>query len=106
MKRRGEPHCAVNIATSSLIGAATWGLQPDFSLPEQLFNTRQFRLSYDALREWRAERADVAYVSHPAPGGGHHGVRVTGYGEVAMVSVCSNWRRLLHSIRGSSNSCK
>ena len=29
---------------------------------EQLFPTLQFRLSYDALREWRGERADVEYV--------------------------------------------
>ena len=29
---------------------------------EQLFPTRQFRLAYDALREWRGERADVEYV--------------------------------------------
>ena len=29
---------------------------------EQLFPTMQFRLTYDALREWRGERADVEYV--------------------------------------------
>ena len=29
---------------------------------EQLFPTMQFRLAYDALREWRGERADVEYV--------------------------------------------
>ena len=29
---------------------------------EQLFPTLQFRLSYDALREWRGERAYVEYV--------------------------------------------
>ena len=29
---------------------------------EQLFPTLQFRLSYDALHEWRGERADVEYV--------------------------------------------
>ena len=29
---------------------------------EQLFPTLQFRLSYDALREWRGERAEVEYV--------------------------------------------
>ena len=29
---------------------------------EQLFPTRHFRLAYDALREWRGERADVEYV--------------------------------------------
>ena len=29
---------------------------------EQLFPTRHFRLTYDALKEWRGERADVDYV--------------------------------------------
>ena len=29
---------------------------------EQMFPTMTFRLAYDALREWRGERADVAYV--------------------------------------------
>jgi len=29
---------------------------------EQLFPTRHFRMAYDALREWRGERADVEYV--------------------------------------------
>ena len=29
---------------------------------EQLFPTRQFRLAYDALSQWRGERADVEYV--------------------------------------------
>ena len=29
---------------------------------EQLFPTMHFRLAYDALREWRGERADVGYV--------------------------------------------
>ena len=29
---------------------------------EQLFPTLRFRLAYDALREWRGERADVEYV--------------------------------------------
>ena len=29
---------------------------------EQLFPTLHFRLAYDALREWRGERADVEYV--------------------------------------------
>ena len=29
---------------------------------EQLFPTMQFRLTYDALRGWRGERADVEYV--------------------------------------------
>ena len=29
---------------------------------EQLFPTMHFRLTYDALRQWRGERADVEYV--------------------------------------------
>ena len=29
---------------------------------EQLFPTQHFRLTYDVLREWRGERADVEYV--------------------------------------------
>ena len=29
---------------------------------EQLFPTMHFRLAYDALRQWRGERADVEYV--------------------------------------------
>ena len=29
---------------------------------EQLFPTMNFRRAYDALREWRGERADVEYV--------------------------------------------
>ena len=29
---------------------------------EQMFPTGAFRLAYDALREWRGERADVDYV--------------------------------------------
>ena len=29
---------------------------------EQLFPTMRFRLTYDQLREWRGERADVEYV--------------------------------------------
>ena len=29
---------------------------------EQLFPTRHFRLAYDALKQWRGERADVDYV--------------------------------------------
>ena len=29
---------------------------------EQLFPTLHFRLTYDALREWRGDRADVEYV--------------------------------------------
>ena len=33
-----------------------------FRFREQLFPTMRFRLAYDALKEWRGERADVEYV--------------------------------------------
>ena len=33
-----------------------------YQFREQLFPTRHFRLTYDALKEWRGERADVEYV--------------------------------------------
>ena len=38
-----------------------------------LGNSALDRLTYDALREWRGERADVEYVRILAPGGDHHG---------------------------------
>ena len=33
----------------------------------------RFRLTYDALKQWRGERADVEYVADPALVGDHHG---------------------------------
>ncbi len=33
-----------------------------YRFPEQLFPTQRFRLAYDALKQWRGERADVEYV--------------------------------------------
>ena len=39
---------------------------------EQLFPTRQFRLAYDALREWRGERATWSTCAF-CTGGDHHG---------------------------------
>ena len=33
-----------------------------YRFTEQLFPTMHFRRAYDALREWRGERADVEYV--------------------------------------------
>ena len=33
-----------------------------FRFQEQMFPTMTFRLSYDALKRWRGERADVEYV--------------------------------------------
>ena len=38
------------------------GAFASYRFREQLFPTMQFRLAYDALREWRGERADVEYV--------------------------------------------
>ena len=35
---------------------------PRYRFREQLFPTLHFRLTYDALKEWRGERADVEYV--------------------------------------------
>ena len=57
---RGKP---TSITATSL---GRWCASPE-PLPatasgEQLFPTMHFRLTYDALREWRGERADVEYV--------------------------------------------
>ena len=54
----------------------------------QLFPTMHFRLTYDALRQWRGERADVEY--HPAP------VAAT----VDSGRCC--WRRVSPSTRGGA----
>ena len=63
---------------------------------EQLFPTRHFRLAYDALRQWRRERADVGVRAHSAPGGGHHGSHG---GQRAVVAAGS--RRVLR-LRGGA----
>ena len=39
---------------------------------EQLFPTMHFRLTYDALGEWRGEAGRRGVRAHPAPGGGDH----------------------------------
>ena len=59
---RGEREANVNYrhVIGSLVRKP--GAFARYRFREQLFPTRQFRLSYDALREWRGERADVEYV--------------------------------------------
>ena len=39
-----------------------------------MFPTMTFRLSYDALKRWRGERADVEYVRILPPFGDNYGV--------------------------------
>ena len=50
------------IATSSAPWCANREPSPATASCEQLFPTMHFRLAYDALGEWRGERADVEYV--------------------------------------------
>ena len=59
---RGERE--VNVNYRHVIGSLVRkpGAFARYRFREQLFPTLQFRLSYDALREWRGERADVEYV--------------------------------------------
>ena len=59
---RGEREANVNYrhVIGSLVRKP--GAFARYRFREQLFPTLQFRLSYDALREWRGERADVEYV--------------------------------------------
>ena len=59
---RGEREANVNYrhVIGSLVRKP--GAFARYRFREQLFPTMQFRLSYDALREWRGERADVEYV--------------------------------------------
>ena len=59
---RGEKEANVNYrhVIGSLVRKP--GAFARYRFREQLFPTLQFRLSYDALREWRGERADVEYV--------------------------------------------
>ena len=56
---RGKP---TSITATSL---GRWCASPEparYRFREQLFPTMHFRLTYDALRQWRGERADVEYV--------------------------------------------
>ena len=55
-----EAHVNYRHAIGSLVRKP--GAFARYRFREQLFPTRQFRLAYDALREWRGERADVEYV--------------------------------------------
>ena len=59
---RGEREANVNYrhVIGSLVRKP--GAFARYRFREQLFPTRHFRLAYDALREWRGERADVEYV--------------------------------------------
>ena len=59
---RGEREANVNYrhVIGSLVRKP--GAFARYRFRKQLFPTLQFRLSYDSLREWRGERADVEYV--------------------------------------------
>ncbi len=59
---RGERE--VNVNCRHVIGSLVRkpGAFARYRFREQLSPTLQFRLSYDALREWRGERADVEYA--------------------------------------------
>ena len=58
---RGEGEANVNYR--HVIGCASLVPSPATVSEEQLGSpTMHFRLTYDALREWRGERADVEYV--------------------------------------------
>ena len=59
---RGEREANVNYrhVIGSLVRKP--GAFARYRFRDQLFPTLQFRLSYDALRQWRGERADVEYV--------------------------------------------
>ena len=54
----------VNVNYRHVIGSLVRkpGAFARYRFREQLFPTMHFRLAYDALREWRGERADVEYV--------------------------------------------
>ena len=59
---RGEGEASVNYrhVIGSLVRKP--GAFARYRFREQLFPTMHFRLAYDALKEWRGERADVDYV--------------------------------------------
>ena len=59
---RGEGEANVNYrhVIGSLVRKP--GAFARYHFREQLFPTMHFRLAYDALRQWRGERADVEYV--------------------------------------------
>ena len=65
---RGEGEANVNYrhVIGSLVRKP--GAFARYRFREQLFPTMHFRLTYDALRQWRGERADVEYVRILQPG--------------------------------------
>ena len=60
----GEGEVNVNVNYRHVIGSLVRkpGAFARYRFRDQLFPTMRFRLTYDALREWRGERADVEYV--------------------------------------------
>ena len=66
MERMARVHGAgeANVNYRHVIGSLVRkpGAFARYRFREQLFPTLRFRLAYDALREWRGERADVEYV--------------------------------------------
>ena len=54
----------VNVNYRHVIGSLVRkpGAFARYRFREQLFPTIQFRLAYDALKDWRGDRADVEYV--------------------------------------------
>ena len=60
VRGEGEAHVNYRHVIGSLVRKP--GAFARYRFREPLFPTLQFRLSYDALREWRGERADVEYV--------------------------------------------
>ena len=65
----------VNVNYRHVIGSLVRkpGAFARYRFREQLFPTMHFRLAYDALREWRGERADVEYVRILHLAAHHHG---------------------------------
>ena len=57
---RGKPNVNYRHVIGSLVRKP--GAFARYRFREQLFPTMHFRLTYDALRQWRGERADVEYV--------------------------------------------
>ena len=60
VRGEGEAHVNYRHVIGSLVRKP--GAFARYRFREQLFPTMHFRLAYDALREWRGERADVEYV--------------------------------------------
>ena len=60
MRGEGEANVNYRHVIGSLVRKP--GAFARYRFREQLFPTMHFRPAYDALREWRGERADVEYV--------------------------------------------